>query len=444
MSVVAAFSRRHKLTLSLMAITILLLKLAIITVPSPELPPSSCLVPRDGCGFIFDEAHYVPAIRKMLQGQAVNNEHPPLSKALMILGVSIFGDNPVGWRIFPAVAGSLNVMLVGLIAYELTRRRSVAYAASFLYGTDVTTFNIGSMAILDAPSYSFLLLSGYLLLRGRLIPSSACLGLAALAKSSSTFTGAGLAVIAFIDRVSRGRGALRLRVSRGLDNVAIIVVMTSIVFVAGIALYDLTYHAYPNPFEHIDFMLSYHSSLRFECSSWFFAFSCIHMDDKPVKVDLPLSWSSPGIYTDRIAYYVVTVSYDGKSYQPVAYYGIAGPLWWTTWVVYAHSAYRTFSDLRARNEKKYATEVFVFFWITTSYLIYFPIAYVLNRWVYSFYFVQALPGVAIGASALLSDSGINRLIMYFLIGMQAVWFAIWFPVKPEWYAELLRNLGLPT
>ncbi|MEM2744302.1 MAG: hypothetical protein QXX97_04330, partial [Nitrososphaerota archaeon] len=50
--------------------------------------------------FIFDEAHYIPAVRKMLSGEAANNEHPPLAKALMMYGIMFFGDNPFGWRIF--------------------------------------------------------------------------------------------------------------------------------------------------------------------------------------------------------------------------------------------------------------------------------------------------------------------------------------------------------
>ncbi len=51
--------------------------------------------PYDGCGFAFDEAYYVTAVRKMLYyGEVTNLEHPPFTKSLMALGIAVFDDNP--------------------------------------------------------------------------------------------------------------------------------------------------------------------------------------------------------------------------------------------------------------------------------------------------------------------------------------------------------------
>ncbi|MEM1980892.1 MAG: hypothetical protein QW137_09880, partial [Candidatus Caldarchaeum sp.] len=59
----------------------LILRAFLILLVWPERTPADCINPPfDGCGFIFDEAHYIPAVRKMLMGEAVNLEHPPLSK----------------------------------------------------------------------------------------------------------------------------------------------------------------------------------------------------------------------------------------------------------------------------------------------------------------------------------------------------------------------------
>jgi len=88
-------SLRDPKTLALILfITVMAIKLSIINYPSPEKPPSECVSNFDGCGFVFDEAHYIPAVRKLMMGEPANNEHPPLSKALMMLGIAIFGDNP--------------------------------------------------------------------------------------------------------------------------------------------------------------------------------------------------------------------------------------------------------------------------------------------------------------------------------------------------------------
>lgn len=63
----------------------------------------------------FDEAHYIPAARKMIETQEIAiKEHPPLGVQIIASGILIFGDNPYGWRFFSALAGSF--LLLGLLA----------------------------------------------------------------------------------------------------------------------------------------------------------------------------------------------------------------------------------------------------------------------------------------------------------------------------------------
>src|SRR5207237_1181144 len=68
--------------------------------------------------FYFDEVHYVPAARQMLEPvmpqPMLNPMHPPLAKQLIALSIHTFGDGPLGWR-YPAVLfGSLAVVAVYL------------------------------------------------------------------------------------------------------------------------------------------------------------------------------------------------------------------------------------------------------------------------------------------------------------------------------------------
>lgn len=54
----------------------------------------------------FDEVHYLPAARVLLEGgYPINREHPPLGKELLALSMWLLGDRPMGWRLFPALAG---------------------------------------------------------------------------------------------------------------------------------------------------------------------------------------------------------------------------------------------------------------------------------------------------------------------------------------------------
>jgi len=50
--------------------------------------------------FYFDEVHYVPATRQMLDpvmpAPMLNPMHPPLAKQLMALSIRTFADVPLG------------------------------------------------------------------------------------------------------------------------------------------------------------------------------------------------------------------------------------------------------------------------------------------------------------------------------------------------------------
>lgn len=430
---------------------VLVLKLLIINTPAPKLPPSECIRNTEDCGFVFDEAHYVPAIRRLLAGEAVNNEHPPLSKALFILGVMIFGDGPLGWRFFPAISGALSIYIISLLAFELTRNNGASIAAAILYMGDVMTFNISSIAILDAPSLLFLLAGSLLLLRGRMIMGSLLLGLSVLAKASALFSVLAIVVFVVIKR-SAGVRTLRAKVDEGLGVSAASILIVMSVFLAGLAVYDYSLRAFATPFAHLDYMLTYHSGLTFNCVGGEPPFYCIHRDSQSEKttiVDLPLSWTVPFKSFSPAPYYVVEVSDGGPRYRPVAYYGVHSPLWWVTWVIVAISipplisvAGMTIKGKEIRSLP--GLELMAFIWIAANYFVYFPIAYLLSRWVYPFYFFNTLPILAIATAGLLWERGLPRLILYLLIAAQLTWFFIWFPVKSDIHILILRTLGLPA
>ncbi|WP_246587135.1 phospholipid carrier-dependent glycosyltransferase [Stakelama flava] len=71
---------------------------------------------------MFDEVHYVPAARVLLTlDHAVNQEHPLLAKEIIAAGIALFGDNPIGWRLFSAIAGAATVSGVFAILWQLCR-----------------------------------------------------------------------------------------------------------------------------------------------------------------------------------------------------------------------------------------------------------------------------------------------------------------------------------
>jgi Gpi18-like mannosyltransferase len=79
---------------------------------------------------VFDEVHFVAQGRHYLHGESFLDPHPPLAKLVIALGILIFGDHPVGWRVGNATIGTA---LVG-ITYLLGRRMSGSRLVGALAG----------------------------------------------------------------------------------------------------------------------------------------------------------------------------------------------------------------------------------------------------------------------------------------------------------------------
>jgi dolichyl-phosphate-mannose--protein O-mannosyl transferase len=54
---------------------------------------------------VFDEVYFPKMASQYLAGEAFFDIHPPLGKLIIAFGEFIFGNNPIGWRIMPLLAG---------------------------------------------------------------------------------------------------------------------------------------------------------------------------------------------------------------------------------------------------------------------------------------------------------------------------------------------------
>lgn len=99
---------------------------------------------------VFDEVHYVPAAR-MLRGLVgpVNIEHPLFGKTLIALGMTIFGDGPLGWRALSTVAASAVVTGVFAILWLVFGRVRTASIGAALTLLNFTVFVQARIAMLD-------------------------------------------------------------------------------------------------------------------------------------------------------------------------------------------------------------------------------------------------------------------------------------------------------
>jgi 4-amino-4-deoxy-L-arabinose transferase-like glycosyltransferase len=415
------------------------LRMSIINYPSPSVPPEQCIdKPTSECGFIFDEYYYVPAARKLLNGEAVNNEHPPLSKLLIALGIRLFGDSPVGWRFFPMLLSSMSVGFLVLLAWEMTRRMAVVWVSAVLLGADIMFLNVGSIAILDGPAIFFTSLGALLYIRGQYVASGMALSLALLSKTSSLFTYLGLLTYTLF--VSLDEGGWRVAVQKTLRAFERTSLPIMAFFLAGLAIYDLYFVAYNSPFAHLDYMLAYHTQLRYKCVEYFLPFRCIERSG--TVVDLPFSWISPIQQFQPMPFNVVTASDSQRTWHPIAYWGIYSPYWWTTLVVIPTAIHRII--MSRRNNEDFRIEAFTLSWLALNYGVYYPLAYLFTRWVYPFYFVMSLPGLVIGLASMLEEGKFPRIVLLALTAAQLIWAFIYFPVKSDPHLEILRLLNLPS
>ncbi len=90
-------------------------------------------IPRE---MIFDEHHFVDNAVNYLAGHVDYNDHPPLGKYLIAIGILLFGNNTVGWRCIPLLLNFTNLLLAALLIKKLFSRMTYAWLAVFCLAID--------------------------------------------------------------------------------------------------------------------------------------------------------------------------------------------------------------------------------------------------------------------------------------------------------------------
>jgi len=110
----------------------------------------------------FDEVHYLPAAREMLErGLYINREHPLFAKQLMAIGIAIFGDNPFGWRMFSLAAGTLALFASMRALWFAAQSRFATLAYGTLLASGFALFVQSRIAMLDIFMAAFLAVAAW-------------------------------------------------------------------------------------------------------------------------------------------------------------------------------------------------------------------------------------------------------------------------------------------
>jgi dolichyl-phosphate-mannose-protein mannosyltransferase len=84
---------------------------------------------------IWDEIYFPVMARKLLDGVYQFDLHPPLGKFIIAVGIVLFGDAPIGWRLMPLLFGAAMIPLGAALGWYLFRERVAALLlAAFIAG----------------------------------------------------------------------------------------------------------------------------------------------------------------------------------------------------------------------------------------------------------------------------------------------------------------------
>lgn len=111
---------------------------------------------------MFDEIHYLPAARRLIDLTArLNPEHPLLAKQLIAWSMQLVGDTALGWRLPSAVLGALGLwaMMRGLWWASLSRTATLLFG--LLIATNFIWFMMSRIALLDMAMGGFMALAAW-------------------------------------------------------------------------------------------------------------------------------------------------------------------------------------------------------------------------------------------------------------------------------------------
>jgi dolichyl-phosphate-mannose-protein mannosyltransferase len=375
---------------------------------------------------IFDEWYYVNVARVILglpqslgsngqppyanaiPGLDPNHEHFPLAKLFIALSMYTLGDNGYGWRVPSVIFGSMALLVFYLLMKKTSKFEQVPIIATFLFSFDTLSFVLGRIAILDIFTLTFMLLGFYWYFSGHSYLSAFGMALATLTKITGA---AGFAIIAIthIFRTMRNRGRKRVwdTYFSWFEKYFLVFLFSFLVI---LTVLDRLWVGYSNPFEHIQFILSYSSSLVSACPNGI--------------ISCPWQWLVNQI---QIPYLIVNVQVTtgeiATKYDSVAFWGMMNPtILYLTIPAMLYLSYTYFTK-----EDDFSS--FNLVWFAVAYLPYLPAVILGHRVTYLFYLLPAIPAVCAAIAHMIADQNPPKLVVLFYLGVVAVWFFSAFPFK---------------
>jgi dolichyl-phosphate-mannose-protein mannosyltransferase len=354
---------------------------------------------------IFDEQYYVNAARVILGlhvpahanyagaplGMDPNHEHPPLGKLLIVVGMKLFGDNPLGWRFFSLVFGTLAIGLMYWLVRSAGGGRWLSVGAATLMAVDNLSLLHGRIATLDVFVVVFMLLAAALYLRGHWLLAAVALGLGISVKLYAVYLLIVLVLFELLmlrvrpDAAEADIGALRLALRARLVRLVKFVPVSLLCYLVALLAADAAVHGPLNPLLHTRDMITYGGGLK--------------SPDGPEGIaSYPWQWLLNQV---PINYFTVNTDvYSGSklvvSHPVVAFQGVMNPF-----IIFLALPALGLAVWLAWHERDRLSALVVA-WIAGTFLPFVVLAAFFQRTEYLYYMVVIVPGIYLAVARLFS------------------------------------------
>ena len=410
--------------------------------------------PNGSSDYVFDEAYYVPAANDLLKLIPSNLEHPFFGKAWGALGIALFGNNFIGWRIFYVTIGVLSVWALYELALNFFSRERALVAASFL-GFETLFFIHTSLDLLEGPPIFFALLGFLMYFKKRYYWSALAFGLSILSKEWGLY----FVAVLFLYHVwaTKREPLSKLFTGSGLKRLLFFIVIVLLVVAIPLWIYDAAYHPstqteivpvnviennttvtttttsysgnLTNPFDNFLYYFGYHTSLRYTHNDTL-QYPWVYL---PWMWVLPLKINPQQYYVTSVT--VTTTSSNGtivnqRELHPIDWLGIGNlVIWYSIWIIVPVLIAKILT------KKITKLDAFIGTWIAGTYGPTLLAFFAFQRVVYPFYFVNVDPALALGIPMLVGfiapDSvKLQKILMLVWLVAAIAFFIMFFPVHP--------------
>lgn len=164
--------------------------------------------------FTFDEEPFVRNAHNYAVGLPDTNDHPPLGKLLIGIGMVLFGFNSVGWRFVPLCFALQTVVLAYWLARTAFQNRRAGWMAAAFFAADGFFISYSRSGLLDGMLVCFVLWAILAAVTARswrgVLASAVLIGLATSVKWSGIFAVVPAAAILLVQRRTPVRSILWL------------------------------------------------------------------------------------------------------------------------------------------------------------------------------------------------------------------------------------------